>query len=358
MSNDKTEKATPKRKADLRKKGSVARSAELPQAVVFAAVVVMLPATFRHLAETLANDWQRTIGLASSATPFVAGAAFGKMLMNAGMAIAPMIAVLTLGSVAAQIIMAGPRPNMVLLKPKFERVSPKAGIQRMFSKQVVWELIRTVLKLGAVSLVSYGVWQAGVADLLNTPSTLQGAIDMTSDAMRSLLFRLVVLSLLIGIADAVVVKRRHVKQSRMTKQEVKDEYKQSEGSPQAKQAMRARAQKLSRSRMIAAVAKADFVLANPTHFSVAIAYEKGNAAPVVVAKGADIMAKKIREEATKHNVPIIENKPLARALYSAVEVGDAIPAAFYRAVAEVLALVYRTKRRRSSVAAMPKARVA
>lgn len=350
MSNDKTEKATPKRKRDLRKKGSVARSTELPQAVVFAAVVVMLPGTMRHLVETLTNDWQRTIGLASSATPFVGGKAFGEMLLNALMALAPMIGVLTLGSVGAQLIMAGPRPNMVMLKPKFERVSPKAGIKRMVSKQVIWELIRTLLKLGAVTLVAYGVWKAGVADLLHTPSTLDGAVSATSKSLRSLLFRLVILSLLIGLADAVVVKRRHVKQSRMTKQEVKDEYKQSEGSPMAKQAMRARASKLSRSRMIAAVAKADFVLANPTHFSVAIAYEKGNAAPVVVAKGADIMAKRIREEAGKHNIPVIENKPLARALYSAAEVGDAIPAAFYRAVAEVLALVYRAKKKRSVAA--------
>jgi flagellar biosynthetic protein FlhB len=345
VSEARTEKATPKRKRELRRKGQVARSTELPQAVVFATVVVLLPGTIRHLVTTLTTDWQRSIGLAAAPTPRSGSAMFGEMLLDAAGALAPMIAALTLVSVGAQLIIAGPRPNMILLKPKFERVSPKSGIKRMISKQVLWELLRTALKLGAVTLVAYGVWQAGVAKLLHSPVTLDGAVHDTGSAIKTLLARLVILSLLIGIADAVVVKRRALKQSRMTKQEVKDEYKQSEGSPQAKSAIRARAQKLSRSRMIAAVAKADVVLTNPTHFAVALKYESGHAAPVVIAKGADLIAKRIREEATKNNVPIIENKPLARALYKAVEVGDVIPAAFYRAVAEVLALVYRTKRR-------------
>lgn len=346
MSDDKTEKPTPKRKRDLRRKGQVARSQELPQAVVLGVVVLLLPSTLGRLSTSLSNDWQQTLGLASSATPFSASKAFAQMLMHSAWAIAPIVGALTFTSLLSQFVMVGPRPNMVMVKPKFERVSPKAGIKRMISKQVIWELIKTLMKLGAVSLVTYGVWQAGVARLLHTPSTLQGAIDQTTGTVRGLLFRVAILSLLIGVTDAVVAKRRHLKASRMTKQEVKDEYKQSEGSPMAKQAMRSRAAKLSRTRMIAAVAKADVVLANPTHFAVALAYEKGNAAPVVLAKGSDLMAKRIREEAAKHNVPVIENKPLARALFAAVEVGDAIPAAFYRAVAEVLALVYRTKRQR------------
>ena len=345
MSEARTEKATPKRKRELRRKGQVARSTELPQAVVFATVVVLLPGTIRHLVDTLTADWQHSINLASSATPKSGSAMFGQMLLHAAGALAPMIGALTLVSVGAQLVMAGPRPNMVMIKPKFERVSPKSGFKRIVSKQVLWELLRTMLKLAAVVFVTYGIWQAGVAKLLHSPFTLDGAVHDTAGAIKQLLARLVILSLLIGVADAVVVKRRDLKQSRMTKQEVKDEYKQSEGSPQAKSAIRARAQKLSRSRMIAAVAKADVILTNPTHFAVALKYESGHAAPVVIAKGADLIAKRIREEANKHGVPIIENKPLARALYKAVEVGDVIPAAFYRAVAEVLALVYRTKRR-------------
>jgi flagellar biosynthetic protein FlhB len=276
-----------------------------------------------------------------------ATALFGQSLVHAASALGPLIFALAFASVAAQLIMAGPRPNFMLIKPKFERVNPKNGIKRMVSKQVVWELLKTLGKVAVLGGMLYGVWQAGIADLLRTPRTLDATVTATAKVVRTMLWRIVALSVVIAFADAIVNKRRHMKVLKMTKQEVKDEYKQSEGSPQAKSAMRARAQKLSRSRMIAAVAKADVILTNPTHFAVALKYEKGSPAPIVVAKGADLVAKRIREEAAKHNVPVIENKPLARALFKAVEVGDIIPANFYRAVAEVLALVYRTKRNRA-----------
>lgn len=347
VSEERTEKATPKRRRDMRKKGQVARSAELPQAVVLAIVVSLLPMTFGHLTTVFTEDWHNALAEASGPTPMKASVVFGQSLMHAAGALAPLIAALTFASVGAQLIMAGPRPNMNQLKPKFERISPKQGIKRLVSKQVVWELMKSLGKVVVLGALVYGIWQAGVADLLRTPRTLDATVAATGQVVKSMLWRIVALSTVIGLADAVVNKRRHLKSSRMTKQEVKDEYKQSEGSPQAKSAIRARAQKLSRSRMIAAVAKADVILTNPTHYAVALKYEKGSPAPIVIAKGADFVAKKIREEATKNNVPIIENKPLARALFKAVEVGDVIPPNFFRAVAEVLALVYKTKRNRA-----------
>ncbi len=347
VSEERTEKATPKRRRENRRKGQVARSAELPQAVVLAIVVSLLPSTIRHLVTVFTTDWHNTLNQAAGNTPFQAGAIFGKSLMHAASALAPLIFTLAFASVGSQLIMSGPRPNMMLIKPKFERVNPKNGVKRMVSKQVVWELLKTLGKVGILGALLYGVWQAGIADLLRTPRTLDATVTATSKVIRTMLWRIVALSVLIALSDAVVNKRRHMKVTKMTKQEVKDEYKQSEGSPQAKGEIRARAKKLSRSRMIAAVAKADVILTNPTHFAVALQYDKGSPAPIVVAKGADLIAKRIREEATKHGVPIIENKPLARALFKAVEVGDVIPANFYRAVAEVLALVFRTKRNKA-----------
>jgi flagellar biosynthetic protein FlhB len=329
----------------MRKKGQVARSVELPQAVVLLVVITLLPSTIKHVTHAFLVDWRISLGVASSATPMRASAIFGKFLIDAAWALAPMIAALAGASLTAQLVMSGPRPNFMLLKPKFERISPKSGIKRIISKQVIWELIKTMAKIGALTLVTIGVWKAGVSDLLTTPRTLGKTIEATGHTLHTLLMRIVMLSLLIGIADAVVSKRRHLKISRMTKQEVRDEHKQAEGNPHAKSAMRGRAIKLSRSRMIAAVAKADAVMVNPTHLAIAIKYEQGSAAPIVLAKGAGVIAEKIRNEATKHGVPIIENKPLVRAMYRKVEVGDMIPAAFYRAVAEVLALVYRTRRR-------------
>jgi flagellar biosynthetic protein FlhB len=340
-----TEKATPKRKRDLRKKGQVARSQELPQAVVLLVAAVMLPATVSKLISVFTNDWRTTLAQASSATPMKAGSVFGESLMHAATALAPMILAIAGTSVTAQLVMTGFRPNFNLIKPQFKKISPKQGIKKFVSKQVVWELLKTAGKLGALSLLVVGVWKAGVADLLTTPRTLTATLTATGSTLRTLLMRVVALSVVIGIADAVVSKRRHLKVARMTKQEVKDEYKQNEGNPHAKGEMKARALKLSRSRMIAAVAKADAVLVNPTHLAIAIQYEQGSMAPIVLAKGAGVIAEKIRDEATKHNVPIIQNKPLVRAMYRKVEVGDMIPAAFYRAIAEVLALVYRTKRR-------------
>lgn len=347
MSEERTEKATPKKKRDLRKKGQVARSAELPQAVVLAIVVSLLPMTFGKLTTVFTEDFVKALDEASSPTPFRAGVVMGQSLLHAATALSPIIFTLAIASIGAQLVMSGPRPNFNLVKPKFDKISPKQGLKRMLSKQVVWEMLKTIGKVGLLSVLVYGVWQSGVADMLTTPRTLDASISAVAKTTKSMLWRVVALSMVIGLADAIVSKRRHMKQSKMTKQEVKDEYKQSEGSPQAKSAIRSRAQKLSRSRMIAAVAKADVILTNPTHFAVALQYEKGSPAPIVVAKGADFVAKKIREEGAKHNVPIIENKPLARALFKAVEVGDAIPANFFRAVAEVLALVYRTKKNRA-----------
>jgi flagellar biosynthetic protein FlhB len=312
----------------------------------------LLPSTIHHLVTTFSADWRVALGTAASATPKKGSVVFGKMLVDSAVALAPMIAALALASVTSQLVMAGFRPNFMLIKPKFEKVNPKNGIKRLVSKQVIWELLKTAGKVGVLALVTVGVWKAGVSDLLTTPRTLSKTIAATGATLRTLLLRVVILSMLIGIADAVVAKRRYLKQSRMTKQEVKDEHKQNEGSPQAKSAMRSRALKLSRTRMIAAVAKADAVLVNPTHLAIAIKYEQGTAAPIVLAKGAGVIAEKIRDEATKHGVPIVENKPLVRAMFRKVEVGDMIPAAFYRAIAEVLALVYRTKRR-SRLAPLP-----
>lgn len=329
----------------MRRKGQVARSVELPQAVVLGIVVALLPVTARHLGSTLSTDWHLAIDRAGTAGPQVAVSLLGHSFADAAMAVAPLIAALAACSVVAQVAVAGPRPNLSLLRPKFQRISPKSGIKKLVSKQVLWELLRTVAKLGALFLLAYGTWKAGVSKLLASPTTLTGTLSTTGATVRGLLWRVAGLSILVGVADAVVSRRRHNKTMRMTKQEVRDEHRQTEGNPQAKAHLRSRAIKLSRSRMIAAVAKADVVLTNPTHLAVALAYESGSAAPVVVAKGAGVIAEKIRDEARRCGVPLIEHKPLARALFRASEIGDMVPVAFYRAVAEVLAVVYRAKRR-------------
>ena len=346
--SDRTEQATPKRRRDARRKGQVARSVELPQALSLLAIVFVLPLTLPRLGHSLATDWKLATAKAAVAGPQEAAGLLGVFLADALKALLPLVLAVMAAGVVAGVAMSGGRPNAALLKPRFQAVNPKAGLKRLFSKQTLWELAKTTLKIALVAVAALGAWRAGLTDLMAASGSLDGSLTAVGGSISSMIRRVALLGLLIGAADAIIAHRRHRSGLRMTKQEVKEEMKQTDGNPHMKAAIRGRQAKLSRSRMMAAVAGADVVLTNPTHLAIALAYEAGSAAPTVVAKGADRMAERIRAEATAHGIPLMENKPLARALYRAVEVGDEIPAAFYRAVAEILALVYRTRASRSA----------
>ena len=316
---------------------------EVPQAVSLVASVLLLPVVLPRMGSTMANEWRISAALASNADPGAATAILGRFFSSAIVTIMPLVLVLMAGGVLSGVAFVGFRPNPWQLKPKFEMLSPKNGIKRIVSKQVLWELVKTTAKLAILAGLTYGVVIAGMHALLTGPVTLDRLAASIGGSTATLIQRVALFAVLIGIVDGVIVKRRHSKQLKMTKQEVKDEHKQSEGNPAVKNEIRKKQMKLSRMRMMAEVARADVVLTNPTHLSVALAYEPGSAAPIVVAKGAGAVALRIRKEAAKHGVPIRENKPLARALFRTVEIGEAIPVALYRAVAEVLAAVYRAK---------------
>lgn len=344
MSGDKTEKATPKKLKDLRKKGSVARSVELPQAVVLAVAVAMLPGTLHRLATTVQLDMvlalsNPTVDLETARRVTV------DMVGGSARALAPLLGAVLAVSLVSSMLLSRSAPNPHVLRPKAERLSPKAGLKRMVSAQVVFELVRSIVKLSLLGAVAWGVWKAGYRALLSGPGTVDALQDVVGHSLGQLLLRTALLAVLVGLADAAWVRRRFDKQAKMSKQDVRDEHKSSEGNPEAKAQIRARQARLSRTRMIAAVAGADVVLANPTHLVVALKYEDGDGAPLVVAKGAGVIADRIKAEAAKHEVPVVPDKPLARALYKATEVGDAVPVELYRAVAEVLAAVYRSRRR-------------
>jgi flagellar biosynthetic protein FlhB len=345
VSNGRTEPATPKRRREARRKGQVARSAELAQGLGLVIAVVLLPVVLPKLAAVLRADWAQAAELASHGEPGSAVGLLGRFTADAVAALLPLFAALAVVGVAAGVAMVGATPNLHQLKPKWSHLNPRQGVKRIVSKQAAWELMKTTTKLAALAAVSYTAWRAGFRSLTAGPLSFRGFTRVMGESVAGLLLRVAVLAALIGAVDAVVAKRRHMKQLRMTKQEVKEEHKQSEGNPVVKGEIRKRQMKLSRSRMIAAVAKADVVLTNPTHLAIALTYAPGAAAPIVVAKGAGSIAERIRAEARRHGVPVQENKPLARALFRAVEVGDAIPVALYRAVAEVLAIVFRAKRR-------------
>jgi flagellar biosynthesis protein FlhB len=346
VSEDKTEKPTDKKKKDLRKKGVVARSQELPSGVALIAAAVALPMAARALAKALEADLQAVLVSAGAADLGHAWAMAKRMLSDSVTAVAMPIALMAAASIVSSVVLTRERPSLTFLKPKKQSLSPKAGFKRVFSVHGLQDTAKITAKVAIVAGIGYYSWQQGATHIVASPASLDATIAAIAAACTRLMAEVGGIALLVGIVDAFLARRRFGKQSKMTKQEVKDEFKQMEANPQLKQAMRARAARLARSRMMAAIAGADVVLANPTHIAIALRYEPGSAAPVVVARGADHLAQRIKAEAAKHEVPIVEDKPLARALYSATRVGDAIPFEMFRAVAEVLATVYAARRSR------------
>lgn len=346
MSNDKTEKPTRRRRADARKKGQSARSAELAQAVSLIAAFVALPIVIGRLVDVLVGSWHNALAVAGQAgngDTSTATAFARQTVIDGARAVAPLFVVIAVLSSTVQFAVVGGKPNPYLLKPKFERINPAKGVKRFASKQLLWELLRVMLKLTAVTMVVLLGWKSAMA-AFEAPVSIGDFVRSAGSVTRTMFLRVAMLAVLVGVADAVLSRRRHEKALRMTKQEAREEMRQTEGDPHVKGEVRRRMVKLSRNRMMAEVARAQIVLTNPTHVAVALRYDERCPAPIVVAKGAGVVAQRIRERAAEHGVPVEENKPLARALFKSVEIGDPIPLALYQAVAEVLAVVLRTRR--------------
>ena len=343
---DKTEKPTTKKRHDARKKGMAARSSELPQAVSLVVAAVMLPLLLPGLLVRMGEIWRTAISPTTITDPQVSVAVFGQLLWEGLRVFLPLVALTTTASVAAQLALTGGKPNPYKLKPQWSNLNPMKGLKRLVSVQVVWDFGRTLSKIALLILLTWGLYDRTVERVLGGSRLLSGTLGGIGLTVRDLLIRASIAALLVGLADALFNKYRYTKQLRMTKQEVKDEAKQTESSPQVKAEIRRRQGELSRNRMIAAVSEASVVITNPTHLAIALAYEATESAPKVVAKGAGVVADKIRAEARKHGVPIRENKPLARAMFHSIDVDQLIPAEFFAAVAAVLAAVYRARTRR------------
>lgn len=340
---EKTEKPSAKRQEDARKKGMAARSSELPQAVSLIVAAVLLPTAIPGLIQTIAIAWRSTVSPQTITDPEVAVELMGRITMYSMQVLLPLAGAITVSSILAQLALSGGKPNIWKLKPQWTNLNPAKGLKRLVSLQLLWDLGRTLAKLILLAAVSWELYGKIVDTVLGGGRPLSEALGGIGFGMRDLITRAAAAALVVGVADAVFNKRRLLSQLRMTKQEVTQENKEAEGSPHVKAEIRRRQAALSRNRMIAAVADADVVLTNPTRLAIALVYDPSDGAPRVVAKGAGPIAKRIREEARKHGVPIREDKPLARAIYKAVEVNETIPADFFAAVAAVLAVVYRTR---------------
>ncbi|MCW2606544.1 MAG: Flagellar biosynthesis protein FlhB [Frankiales bacterium] len=341
---EKTEKATPKKLQDLRKKGQAARSMELPQGVSMMALVLVLPGMVQRLFGALRQDLTLVLG-GADVEGVGAGQAFALQTMtDCVRAIAPGVAIVGATALLSGMAVTRSKPNPHALKPQWNRISPKNAVKRMFSAHSAVDLAKNVSKLLLLTAVAFPVCQDGYARLLAAGGDWTQLQSVVGSVAATLLWQVAALALLVGVADAWWQRHSYDKQAKMSMQEIKDEHKQSEGDPHTKGQIRSRMLAASRSRMIQAVPKADVVLANPTHLVVALAYAPGSAAPVVVARGAGAIADRIKAVARENGGPVIADKPLARAIYRATEVGDSIPVELFRAVAEVLAIVYAAKR--------------
>lgn len=341
---DKTEKPTAKKRQEARRKGQAARSSELPQAIALVVSAIMLPAAMPDLMQRLADVWSATFAPDAVRDADMVAGTFGVLVWETTRALLPLVIVVTVTSVIAQLALVGGKPNPHKLKPQWQGLNPKNGLMRIVGPQAYFELGKTIGKLGLVVLVAWSLWDEALDNLLLGPTPMAESLPALMSVLENLFVRIAVIGILIGVIDAVWNKYRHDKSLKMTKQEVREEHKQQESSPLVKAEIRRRQQALSRNRMIHAVATADVVITNPTHLAVALAYDADDPAPRVVAKGAGAIADRIRAEARLHGVPIREDKPVARTLFKNVEIGDLVPVELYAAIAEILAAIYRARR--------------
>ncbi|WP_129339555.1 EscU/YscU/HrcU family type III secretion system export apparatus switch protein [Cellulomonas endophytica] len=341
---DKTEKATPKRMRELRKKGSIGRSADVSTWVTLGAGALMVPTVLQRGRDAAEDQLAAVARVGAQPDPEVALHLLGEGLRSITTTVAPMLAVVAVVALVVGIVQGGYR--FTPLRLHLDHLKPKSAVQRLVGPQALWQGLKTLLKTAVIGLVLYAAVR-GLAPVLVASGVMpvSEVVRIAGEGTATILRTGVAAGLLLAALDVAVVIRRNRKQTRMSKQEIKEESKSSEGDPLVKGQIRARQQAMSRNRMMSAVAEADVVLVNPTHVAVALRYEPGKGAPRVVAKGSGALATRIRARATEHRVPMVEDVPLARALHAVCAVDQEVPEHLFTAVARVLAFVMNLRRR-------------
>jgi flagellar biosynthesis protein FlhB len=352
---EKTEKATPKKRAEAHAKGQIARSVDLNGAVVLMAALVALSAFGPHMLAQMQEAMLAVLALVKN--PEVVnqhgiGTLFVMVAQHIVLGAAPVVVVCMLAGVIVNVAQVGIRPKTKALKPDPKRLNPISGFKQLVSPNSLVELAKNLLKIGLVgAIVAFTVLPKldELAALVGTPA--QVLLPELCKTILSLAQRAAIVYLAIGFADLFWQRYRMEKSMKMEKKEVEDEFKQQQLPAEVKRTQRRKAMEMATQRMMDAVPTADVVVVNPTHFSVALKYDADNPAPIVVAKGLDSLALKIRELARECDVAVVPDPPLARTLYASVDVGKMIPEDLFHAVAQLLAYVYRVAGARKAVAA-------
>ncbi|MGF7185987.1 flagellar biosynthetic protein FlhB [Desulfitispora alkaliphila] len=344
FSQEKTEKATPKKRRESRRKGQVARSQELNSAVVLFGTFLTLKFIMPYMFIQMQN-YTNLIFSEMYRTEVNANNFYVMFLELAGLSIkmvAPVMATALILGMACSYVQVGFLLAADPLKIKPERLNPIKGFKRIFSKRSLVELAKSIFKITSVTLITFTTINAHI-DILPGLSEMElmAVLQFLGYLIFTIAWKVGLVLLIIAAIDIVYQRYEHEKSIKMSKHDVKEEHKQTEGHPQIKSKFKEKQRQMAMNRMMQDVPKADVVITNPTHIAVALEYKEGMLAPVVVAKGQDKIAEKIKEIAKAEDVPIVEDKPLARTLNQTVEIGDPVPADLYQAVAEVLAFVYK-----------------
>jgi flagellar biosynthetic protein FlhB len=340
-----TEEPTAKRLEQARENGDVVKSTEVTTFILLGGGTLAIAMFGKYTAVGLARSLSLFLERPDAMQVDGPGlAAMMRLLLpQIAFTLGPFFAVMILAGLAGQVLQARPSIAFDKIVPDFSKVSPMAGFKRLFGAESWMNLVKGLIK---IAIVGVAIWtqlwpERGTLDSILNQSTAAVAGDMSHLLFKVLMAALASLAVIAGL-DYFWQRMRWLSRNRMSKQEIKEEYRQNEGDPTIKAKIRQLRHERSRKRMMAAVPKATVVVMNPTHYAVALQYESGKmAAPVCVAKGVDALALRIRAVAEEHDVPVVENPPLARALYAAIEIDEPVPAEHFKAVAQVIGYVFR-----------------
>ena len=347
---ERTERATAKRRMEARKQGQVALSREVPSALILIAVLGVFYFAGSRVLEDLTRLFGEFFGQLHTTrlrTVNDAAALISALFRSCLLLLAPMVLPLLVAGVAGNILQIGFEIHAEPLAPKLSKLNPLAGLKRIVSMRGLVELVKSLVKVLFIGAIAWSVVSGYLADFPTlVRRDIAGIWEFTHTAAYRILFYVCLATVVLAVLDYAYQRWQHEENLKMTKQEIRDERKQTEGDPQIKSRIRSLQRQAAYHRMIAEVPTADVVITNPTHLAIALRFDPAEMnAPQVVAKGADHVAARIRDIAREHGVPLVENKPLAQSLYRLADPGDYIPVELYRAVAEVLAYVYRLKGR-------------
>jgi len=347
FSGEKTEKATPKKRDDARKKGQTAKSQDVNTAIILLAVFLFLTFSASYIGNIVFDLFNQTFQeyMLMELTENTVQVITMDIMKELALLLGPVMLVALLAGLFSNYIQVGVMFTTKPLEPKLEKIDPIKGFKRIFSLRAIVELLKSILKISFVGAITFVIlWMnidqvlslsfKSVGDSLATMASL--TVQMGIAASLALLF--------LSLFDFLYQKYDFEKNIRMSKQDLKDEHKNIEGDPLIKSKIKQRQREMAMRRMMQEVPEADVVITNPTHFAIALKYDENKMdAPYVVAKGVDYLAQKIKYIANENDVVMVENRPLARSLYDSAEIGDAVPEEFFKAVAEILAYVYRIK---------------